>query len=682
MTQSFRDDGLLTPKDEDNLRHFSEEPSTRAFPKTASVCKQRDSRAYHRFLRQTFSPSPAPRRFRPPAYYSWFEVLGIQWILTTNFDKLLEMATGRDTVTWRDSQDAADYIQDHRPLVFHIHGVYDQTASIVHTTLDYDSFRLEGIDTFNLMSILISQNTLVVVGYSLGDPFIEWIYNKVLDTLKRGPDWYMLVPESRLNERLEWEERFGLKLLGYKLPTGRIADPDAHVTGLQQWFNDLGRSLNLAPPQHVSDWRDVWQVIDEYTDPPSDQDAVAFYEGGPSDWNLVRSGRTAKRSLTTQIFRNCYDTSFSVSLIAGAAGEGKTTVLRQIGMEFLRRGERVFEARTPHADFRACLNRCEGDLVVLVDDADQCRSLFDSLEALRHHRYRVRIVMAARTLQWRASQTDARLRVEEYKIGKLSDSEAAQIALLLSSSGAIKSETNIKRITDRLVRQSGRFLLAAMWEATRGKALREILADAVRKIGEQPGRDRLLFTLAVVASIEGRVNRAADPLMCTFGFFCQCMGVTRHSALRLLDRLEDEVRPNAEYGCIQSRHPSISVLLRGILFRGRTQLSEFDVLRKIVATGAAHLRNEETRWEGELFWQVPRNWIHVPNFLEEPQQVEMYRELYKFAVRIYPDAYEIWPDYVRMLCAIGDRDTACDVCEKGLEYHPESADLQQLLSDF
>lgn len=97
-------------------------------------------------------------------------------VVTTNYDKLSEELAGRDRV---------QSIAPGRPIprssapikVYHVHGSIDSPENMVVTSDDY--FRFMGSDSYfsRKLSTILHENTVVIIGYSLGDTNLKRIIN-------------------------------------------------------------------------------------------------------------------------------------------------------------------------------------------------------------------------------------------------------------------------------------------------------------------------------------------------------------------------------------------------------------------------------------------------------------------------------------------------------------------------
>lgn len=108
-----------------------------------------------------------PTESKRKKYYQFFKCMNLNWILTTNYDLLLEtVLSGRGL-----SLGPTDQLLNPRHMVpiYHLHGIRVDPNSIIITQEDYISlFRPSEYRQFKL-PLLLKESTMILVGYGLGD---------------------------------------------------------------------------------------------------------------------------------------------------------------------------------------------------------------------------------------------------------------------------------------------------------------------------------------------------------------------------------------------------------------------------------------------------------------------------------------------------------------------------------
>ncbi|MBM6977142.1 SIR2 family protein [Intestinimonas butyriciproducens] len=131
---------------------------------------------------------------KPYAHYLCTQIPQIDTIITTNYDHLFEYVYGNRIRTIVGTQ--------YKPAgkepvtLYKIHGDTSNSASVVLTSKDYAKF-YEGLNslTWSNLKVILSEHSVLFIGYSLEDKNIEDIFEKVLiqiDTSKS--EFFIAVP--------------------------------------------------------------------------------------------------------------------------------------------------------------------------------------------------------------------------------------------------------------------------------------------------------------------------------------------------------------------------------------------------------------------------------------------------------------------------------------------------------
>jgi len=136
-------------------------------------------------------------------------------IITTNFDLVIEESIsyiheekgsrdrGWDSFTWKnESPYFLNQLSENKDrFVFHIHGRIDEVETLIHTTKEYEQLDEKGSAAKQFFSRLFEKYTFLFIGYSVGDPVISWVKQKLKDDWGVVPEnWYNLVPLIEVTE--------------------------------------------------------------------------------------------------------------------------------------------------------------------------------------------------------------------------------------------------------------------------------------------------------------------------------------------------------------------------------------------------------------------------------------------------------------------------------------------------
>lgn len=647
------------------------------FSAAAEVCQSQDRSSYIEFMREAFDRPLIPDA---PHYYKQIAPLGVRLVVTTNFDSLIEEALGWNALTWKDTHDFPEYLRNDRSLVFHLHGVIHRSDTLIHTESEYREFRRDGAIARNFFQGIASQNTILFLGYGFGDPVIRWAEENLESELRLRPDWYCLCPDGTQLEKPRgvYTE---MRIATYPLLQSTISGlGDAHANGVALWMSHI----NSAPVDRAEEWQRITNAYLSSLPARTPAECAAYYRGAVSDWAIVDQGRAAQRVICTDIIDAALSATAYCAVILGASGEGKSTALRQIGVQACRKGFEVFEAKSPDADLSRVVQGLTSAAFVLIDDAERIPNLRRHLAVLAKSGTPIKLILAARTVNWNDLdlRDDERRSIDEFPIGHITSMEANSIAELLLWSGAANRDAGSLR--DSLLDASDGFLLAAMWIATHGKPLRKILEGAVSEIAVRS--KSLIRLMAIVTSVESRVNRGKRPLKCTLPFLAACLSTSEFRCRLLVRSLADELRPVVDHDVVATRHPVIASLIRGILFDpASAYMSELEVLTDIVRT-AIQFSKEGREFEGQLMWQIPRSFMDSADLggpKDSDAEYKKYRELFKTATRGKPDEPLAWYWWAIAIKKRGAKpEVLRDVVERGLQHNPGDPGLLTLAQSY
>jgi len=193
-----------------------------------------DSGSYFLEIARTCAESFGPTQYRgvledvfqvdldsavvPEAYLKLFE-LNPGLVLTTNYDRLPEVATGGqyNTFTNRQASEALRAIEKGRRVIFKLHGDIGDSKTIVFTAADYQQIVHNNTTVSNFIRSILSTRTIVFLGFSLADPHI----NLVLDNLMAINDGlpinhFAVVAEQSAFKVESIEKRYGLTVIRYQ----------------------------------------------------------------------------------------------------------------------------------------------------------------------------------------------------------------------------------------------------------------------------------------------------------------------------------------------------------------------------------------------------------------------------------------------------------------------------------
>ena len=175
----------------------------------------RGARKYRQALTALFRPRGAV----PGDVHRALVELGVNVLLTTNYDELLEAVEGppaRRVYSWRESDKALDDILRRRKVLFKIHGNAEDDDSIVMTRAEYEVAAKDPAYQ-SAMRFLLQTYTFLLVGYGVNDPLdLDLLFELNTDAFGSAAKLhYALVKDAAPTDRDRWQRDMNVQVVPY-----------------------------------------------------------------------------------------------------------------------------------------------------------------------------------------------------------------------------------------------------------------------------------------------------------------------------------------------------------------------------------------------------------------------------------------------------------------------------------
>ncbi|MER9625024.1 SIR2 family protein [Mesorhizobium sp. M0222] len=409
---------------------------------------EQDRAALIRFVRQRFPrPNPTGGILNIPLY-KW------RGIYTTNYDELLERSyqirSQPSYVITTNYDFSKNEVLDAQPI-YKIHGtighdiVDGHKSRMVITQGDYDRAADYREYLFTRLASDMAGGDLVIVGYSLSDPDIKAVVDRVLAIQGKmsgaGGAVYLLFYQRDDSRAKLFESR------GVRVAFGGIDEFSAALTRRGPAAAAV-RSLSDDPVQDSQTLStittDVRHSISAF--PPN---AVAMFNGWPANYADVAAELTFTRSAANTVAATLIAGTKQFVAIIGASGVGKTTASRQVAVQLDRQGWRSWEHKTdfelPVEEWVAAAKKIQlsgQNAVLYIDDAHLHLSSINRIadELINHKLSNLRMVISSGRSQWQYRTKSPHLskNMLELVLSKLTSQEIDRLILLVSSENSIK----------------------------------------------------------------------------------------------------------------------------------------------------------------------------------------------------------------------------------------------------
>lgn len=374
-------------------------------------------------------------------------------VYTTNYDELIERAYKIRNVNIKTITTNYDFSlsapHDAQPL-YKIHGtigkdVIDGSQSrMILTQGDYD----KAIDyrdfIYNRLASDMAGANMVIVGFSLSDPDIKAVVDRVLSIQSKmngaGGQVYLLLYQRDENRAKLFEAR------GVRVAFGGI---DEFSEALARNGPDTGAIYSTADdPVQQSKTLSATTVDVKHAMTALKPHPSAMFNGWPATHADIAADLTFTRTITNTVVGELSSTRQFASII-GASGVGKTTASRQIAVQMDQRGWLCWEHK-PDFEFSSKdwievadkLEKSEKDALLVIDEAhfhlNGINRLVDHIGSKGYKRLRLLLVAARAQWQFRFKSIVLSKTGSEHTLSRLNSQEIDRLIMLVSGSPSIR----------------------------------------------------------------------------------------------------------------------------------------------------------------------------------------------------------------------------------------------------
>ncbi len=428
-------------------QHFDLESSDLNLPELSAIIERRRNRVdLIKAVRELFVGIEPTGGLLTIPRFKW------KSIYTTNYDNLLEQAFGRFNEPLAVYASNFDFDADKLPnslRLMKLHGSIEEDVSdgsktrLIITENDYSLTEEYREYLYDSLKRDLAGADLIIIGYSLADPYIREIVNRALSISKqamniRSTYLFMYTPNK---ERAELHEIRGLKVCFAGIDEFAASltkhGPDL-VTAYEESSDPLDASRYLSPI-----------TIDVHHSSQLPPRVSEMFNGWPASYGDIASGNTFMRSLVQIAEKQLIENEHFGVIILGAGGVGKTTTARQIMHSLAKRNFYLWEHKSDHKllhnewlNVAKNLEKEGKNGAIFIDDSDshlhEINILFESLSAADIKNLRV-VVSSARN-RWNHRIKSAALfsNSKIYELEKLNANEITELLRLVETSTPVR----------------------------------------------------------------------------------------------------------------------------------------------------------------------------------------------------------------------------------------------------
>lgn len=481
-------------------------------------------RELNRYLYESFS------RFKPGVAHLALVQLPWDVIYSTNYDILVEKAAIAPSVV------SAGVIQpifsvhtDLTPfseadiLYYKLHGSIDYANTnegrLILTKDDYRHYELHRKPLFRRLERDLLSRTFVFVGYSLRDSN----FRAILEDCRNGlgtrtlPLSFAIKPHFSEVEEVFWREKYNIQLIA--------ADADQFLIELKETWIAQNRSTVPATSRRSQEYLQVdpatrFQKVAEsfYRIRPDDctgsNTAKLFFRGAEPSWADIRDKvpprREAYWTLLETIFPELADPHLpaSIYLVTGAAGTGKTTLVRSIAYDLANEFDLPVLGHIPGTplDVRF-LSPLVDDrhpqriIVVVRHVAEYVEALERFIDEAKEKSLPLTVIAEERKNQWNMASAMLRTRLApgEFELGRLTQEEIESILDALAAHDSLGKLTGSAHDyqVEHFTALAHKELLVALRELTSEGSFDDIVRDEFDKVPSETAKQAYVYVAAL-----------------------------------------------------------------------------------------------------------------------------------------------------------------------------------------
>jgi hypothetical protein len=172
-----------------------------------------------RFFRSVF----AEPRFGPSEYHSVIQGIDPKITITTNYDQLYEQQCGALVAgqgyavrKYTDNKILND-VRSKDNLIIKAHGCITDTEDLILTRSDYFKVKRNYFQFYNVMDSLLTVNTVLFLGCSMGDPDIQLVLENTNISAHSDHPHYAVLPSGRHRAlKRAMESAYNIRVLEYE----------------------------------------------------------------------------------------------------------------------------------------------------------------------------------------------------------------------------------------------------------------------------------------------------------------------------------------------------------------------------------------------------------------------------------------------------------------------------------
>jgi len=403
-------------------------------------------------------------------------------------------------------------------------------SSIIFSHRDYTQAREKNLRLFANLAVKLCEHSLLFIGFGFEDSDFHDLWESVK---KYGGSLSILKPSFLIKPSaspsfiksmeiegvtvIDSDSKTFLPWLKANLDRTPISIEDKIIERSASITNWAKQKLSISISPNLADSiKKYCQIISELESPVRLPEQSTYLIGSFPYWDDIQNNLPIKREIENDIIDDINNWLPSrkprISLLLGAAGYGKSTLLMQTAYDISKNDDYIILwvrnnvnlDPTPISEFCKLIKKT---VVIMFDDGPKCMSSIKRLylDAV-NNKLHVYILIASRQSEWNSARGTGSIPIpSRFTLQRLSEKESLSLANTLIRSGLLEERgesISAKEISNQLIDVGEKHIIAGLRTVITGKETKfhEIIADEYFRIKSVPARN-IYLSVAISHSL-------------------------------------------------------------------------------------------------------------------------------------------------------------------------------------
>lgn len=177
-----------------------------------------DSGEYAKYLKDNFVLAS----YTPSLAHKAIKEIDSKIVITTNFDHLYERECGDGGTTivanYYEESKIISNLKSPQNLIIKAHGTIQDTDKMIFSKIQYHTSMRKYPEFYKILEALFLTHTVLFIGYSMSDPDIQLIMQKLASIKSVSAPHYIIIKKESVPNQIKnyWKEAYNLNVIEYE----------------------------------------------------------------------------------------------------------------------------------------------------------------------------------------------------------------------------------------------------------------------------------------------------------------------------------------------------------------------------------------------------------------------------------------------------------------------------------